>query len=273
MRIQELLSSLFHAFPAEDAEGWDHVGLQVGDPDAEIARVCCALDATEAYVREAASRGANVLLTHHPVYIKAPDAFTPAAAVRPSSGTVIYEAARLGVSILSFHTNLDRSFAARDVLPVLVDLRADSSLEFPDDPSRHGLGAVCQGCGCTLRELAIRVADAFGTEPRVWGDPGAIIERPAFLGGSLGDLGELAIAADAQAVVCGEAGYHIAQDLSIRGCAVILLGHDRSEEPFTGILADAARSAGIAPAAIDIIHGHRQWWTATEGGTVCPAKA
>ena len=84
----------------------------------------------------------------------------------------------------------------------------------------------------------------------------------AFLGGSLGDLGEAALAAGAGAIVCGEAGYHVCQDLCARGCAVILLGHDRSEEPFTEILMDAARRAGVDPGAVRRIDRPRLWWTA-----------
>ena len=135
MRIRDLERSLFERFPREDAESWDHVGLSVGMPDAEVAGICVALDATEANVREAARIGANVLLTHHPVYIKAPDAFAPASPERPVSSAAIFTAAQLGVSILSYHTNLDRSLEARKQLPSLLGLSPISSLEHPDDAS------------------------------------------------------------------------------------------------------------------------------------------
>ena len=71
----------------------------------------CALDATLDNVRASHKSGSNVLLTHHPVYIKAPDAFKPAESLTPSSSSVVYEAAHLGVSVISMHTNLDRSAA------------------------------------------------------------------------------------------------------------------------------------------------------------------
>ena len=264
--VRDLTERLLVAFPVTDAEDWDHVGLSVGDPDAEITGVACALDATAANVAHARELGANVLLTHHPVYISAPDAFTPASPDRPSSAAAVYEAARTGISIISLHTNLDRSLAARVALPALVGLAPVSSLEHASDPDRKGLGSLCNfpeprdldGFACDL-------ARAFGCAPRVWGDPERKFHRVAFLGGSLGGFGELAIKAGAQAVICGEAGYHVCQDLATRGLVVILLGHDRSEEPFTRVLADAVREAGIASDIIHIIPGPRQWWTATEG--------
>lgn len=266
MLVRDLTAALLAAFPLSDAEPWDHVGLSVGDPDARVTGVCCALDATLANVRAAAECGGNVLLTHHPVYISAPNAFSPASPEVPSSASVVYEAARTGVSIISLHTNLDRSLAARRALPALAGLDPYSSLEHPNEPELTGLGALCnlrqpRVLGDFVRELA----DAFATEPRVWGSPETALSRVAFLGGSLGDFGSRAISHGAHTVVCGEAGYHVAQDLALRGCAVVLLGHDRSEEPFTCVLAQAARMAGVDPACVHIIPGSRQWWTASKG--------
>ncbi len=265
MRIAELEWALLAAFPVEDAETWDHVGLSVGEPAAEVVGVSCALDATEVNVRAAHERGHNVLLTHHPIYIKAPSSFTPADSARPQCSSALYTAARLGVSVISLHTNLDRSHAARKLLPELCGLEALSSLEHADDPERTGLGALCADGSLSLGELANVAAEAFDSSPRVWGDPDAEVHKAAFLGGSLGEFGELALAAGADAVVCGECGYHVAQDLAIRGLGVVLLGHDRSEEPFVDILAKAAVSAGVDPAAVDIIESRKQWWTVYKG--------
>ena len=265
MTLAELEAAVLERFPREDAESWDHVGLSVGDPGAQVTRVSCALDATEANVRAAAVRGSNVLLTHHPVYLEAPAAFTPAARSRPACGAAVYSAVELGVGIISLHTNLDRSRQARELLPSLVGLSAESSLEWPDDPARCGLGALCPASGYTLGALAVELARAFGTEPRVWGPADAPLHRVAFLGGSLGDFGELALAHGADAVVCGECSYHVAQDLALRGCPPVLLGHDRSEEPFTAILSDALADAGVPADAIDILEAPRPWWTASKG--------
>lgn len=72
MLVRELEAALLAHFPCEDAESWDHVGLSVGEPDAEVTGVAIALDPTPAAVEDAHDGGANVLLTHHPVYLKAP---------------------------------------------------------------------------------------------------------------------------------------------------------------------------------------------------------
>ena len=134
MIVAELERALLARYPKTDTEPWDHVGLSVGDPAAEITGVACALDATEANVHRAQEAGANVLLTHHPVYIKAPEAFCPPGATRPQCSAALYEAARCGVSIISLHTNLDRSHEARICLSRLLDAAPASSLEHVDDP-------------------------------------------------------------------------------------------------------------------------------------------
>lgn len=269
MKVRELEAALFDAFPREQAEAWDHVGLSVGDPEDEVRLVRVALDATAEEVRAAHAMGANVLVAHHPVYIEAPDAFTPLASDRPQAGAAVYEAARLGVSVLSFHTNLDRSRAAREALPARLGLTALTSLEHADDPAAPGYGALADIETCTLRDLAARAAGALDVDPRVWGAPASQVARVAFIGGSLGHFGDLALRAGADAIVCGEAGYHVCHDLAARGLGVVLLGHDVSEEPFCQVLARACEQAGLASERIAVAErtrrDERPWWTYTGG--------
>lgn len=261
MDVRTLNNELLARFPREHAESWDHVGLSVGNPADEITGVVCALDATEENVVRTAEFGANVLLTHHPVYIKAPNAFTPAAPEVPSSASAVYAAIRLGVSIISLHTNLDRSHEVRRVLPELLDLKAFGSLEHPDEPALPGLGSLCTCPDMSLGDLAMRASSAFGSNARVWGDADSHVKTLAFLGGSLGSFGEQAVAARADAIITGECGYHVAQDLCTRGLCVVLLGHDRSEEPFCAILSAAAHDAGVPSDRIHIISRPNSWWT------------
>ncbi len=142
MIVAELERALLARYPKTDAEPWDHVGLSVGDPDDEIRGVACALDATRDNVQRALEAGANVLLTHHPIYIKAPEAFCPPSATRPQCSAALYEAARCGVNIISLHTNLDRSHEARACLSELLGAAPVSSLEHVDDPEATGSGAL-----------------------------------------------------------------------------------------------------------------------------------
>lgn len=265
MLVSELESALLCRFPKCDAEPWDHIGLSVGDPTGVVDGVLCSLDVTLDALRTADALGCNVLLAHHPVYITPPDSFCPASRERKTCSAVVYEAVRLGISVISLHTNLDRSKEARDALSGVLGATALSSIEHPEDPRAHGLGALCSCDAARLGEFAERIQAAFGTIAIVWGDPNSPIRRPAVLGGSLGDFGELALDAGADVIVTGEVGYHRAQDLALRGMGVIVLGHDRSEQPFCSILAEAVIALGIPAETVHINPLPTQWWVPMQG--------
>ena len=90
MTIGGLEKALLKEFPAEDAEKWDRTGLLVGERSLPVTRVAVALDATPAAVAAAAEAGANVLLTHHPAFLEAPDGFAPEASALESPGAVVW---------------------------------------------------------------------------------------------------------------------------------------------------------------------------------------
>lgn len=266
MNVRELEGLLFSAFPREQAEPWDHVGLSVGDPDAEVHRVLVALDATIDSIRSAHDRGCNVLVTHHPVYLDAPSAFSPAPGPgTPAPAAALWAAIELGVAIVSMHTNLDRSPAARTEICGALGLRPLASLEHPGDAGGWGLGAICELADpMPLEGLAKMAARVYRTVPRVWGDPCSRVARVALLGGSLGRFGEDALRAGADAVVTGEAGYHVAQDIALRGAGVILLGHDSSEFCFINVLCGALEGGGVEPRNIVRSSTYRNWWIPQE---------
>ena len=137
MLISELLEGLFELFPADTAEPWDHVGLSVGRPDDGVRGVTVALDASEANVRRAAADGSNVLLTHHPVYIKAPQAFVPASPAYPSSAAAVF-AAVAGTAGLLYHLGREDKRKA-----AFLDKRRREAEEYAE-LKKHGLnGVIC----------------------------------------------------------------------------------------------------------------------------------
>ena len=129
-----LEAALLRDFPREDAEEWDRTGLTVGDPARPVTKVAVGLDATVAAVREAASRGANVLVTHHPAFLKAPESFRPAESAAQCSGAVVWAAIEEGVSLMSFHTALDASPRAATMLPDMLSLDYTGRLVMPTAP-------------------------------------------------------------------------------------------------------------------------------------------
>jgi putative NIF3 family GTP cyclohydrolase 1 type 2 len=90
--VRDWLAFLHQRYPPAEAASWDHVGLQVGDPDWPVARVLVALDVTRDVVAEAVDGPPTLLLAHHPLLFRPLTALTPAT---PAGGLAL-TAARHG---------------------------------------------------------------------------------------------------------------------------------------------------------------------------------
>lgn len=121
------------AFPTEWAEEWDRVGLLAGDPDREVTGVTVALDPTVSAVQAAVSAGDNVLLTHHPAFLKTPNWLSPG---RGPAG-VVFAALSSGVALVNAHTNLDRAPRAGMLLPEALGLTPVKPVERSLQPMTH----------------------------------------------------------------------------------------------------------------------------------------
>lgn len=258
-----LEAHLLKLFPADTAETWDRTGVLVGERAMPLSKVAITLDPTVAAIEEAARAGADVLLTHHPAYLSAPESFAPARSVAQNAGAGVWAAIRNGVALMCFHTALDVSRQAQGVLPELLGLEATGKVlsPLPSQPTL-GYGQVCaalKGEALSLAHLAARCTSVFGRAPRVWGRMDAQVRTVATATGSASNVGGLALAAGMDCLVCGEVRYHDALDLSQAGLCIIELGHDVSEFPLTAVLADAVASYGVGTDRIVILDQTANW--------------
>lgn len=273
LTVGALEEALFAAFPAHDAESWDRPGLAAGDRSAQVAAVAVNLDMTPQAVLAAAEAGCNVLVTHHPAFIKGgPACFAPqgdAAASGP--GRLVWEAASRGVALIAMHTNADRSLAAREAFTNLLGWSCEGSFEQYMDPARStqgtGFGAVYSlPQGSTLASAAQRALEAFGGSPRVWGSPQRPVRRLAFLNGSWGEqeVYDICVRQGIDCAMVGETRYHFCADAQPH-LAVIDLGHDVSELPLQRVLAQAVAQAGVPEQRIHMLEcSAGNWWTPQE---------
>ncbi|MFP5218947.1 MAG: Nif3-like dinuclear metal center hexameric protein [Actinomycetes bacterium] len=102
-------------YPPTWAASWDAVGLVCGDPDAVVHRVHFAVDPVEAVVDEALEVGAQLLVTHHPLYLRG----TTSVAATDPKGRVVHRLITGGCGLLVAHTNAD--VAERGVSDALAD--------------------------------------------------------------------------------------------------------------------------------------------------------
>ena len=67
MKAGEIAAVLEEFAPLRTQESWDNAGFCVGSPEAEVHGVLVGFDCTPALLREAVSRGADMVVTHHPL--------------------------------------------------------------------------------------------------------------------------------------------------------------------------------------------------------------
>ncbi len=105
VRIQDLVGLINALYPPAFAEEWDNVGLQAGDPSAQLSRVLICLDPGPKSIEAARTVGAQAILSHHPLIFRPLKNITPC----DETGRVLFAAIREGIAVISAHTNLDRA--------------------------------------------------------------------------------------------------------------------------------------------------------------------
>jgi dinuclear metal center YbgI/SA1388 family protein len=103
VRVREIQEAVEGIAPASLAEDWDNVGLQVGNPNAEVNRVLVALTPLPEVFEEAEEIGADFLFFHHPLI------FRPLKSVNTGSypGDLVARAIRGNLAVHAAHTNYD----------------------------------------------------------------------------------------------------------------------------------------------------------------------
>ncbi|WP_274557805.1 Nif3-like dinuclear metal center hexameric protein [Streptomyces spiramyceticus] len=214
-RLSEVIAALDALWPPERAESWDAVGTVCGDPDAEVTRVLFAVDPVQETVDEAVKLGANLLVTHHPLYLRG----TTTVAASTFKGRAVHTLIKNDIALHVAHTNADSADpGVSDALAGALDLRVTGPLvPDPTDPKGHrGLGCICEvDPPATLRHFAARVAarlPATAQGVRVAGDPDALIRTVAVSGGSGDSLFAEVRAAGVDAFLTADLRHHPASE-------------------------------------------------------------
>lgn len=253
-------------YPPETAEEWDSVGLVCGDPHASVRRVLFALDPRIDVVYEAAEIQADMIVTHHPLFL------TPVHSVARDTlgGQVIHEAISQGVAIFNAHTNADIanpgvSDALADLLG-LVDCHPIVAQKVPGGASGTGLGRIGELTKpMELAEFAQFVSRAIPPSAagiRVAGDVTKVITSVAVCGGSGDSLFPLVVNR-ADVYVTSDLKHHRTLDHPREVCALIDVPHFSSEWPWVEQVARFA--ANEMPSSVECVVSKSRTdpWTAT----------
>jgi dinuclear metal center YbgI/SA1388 family protein len=105
IKVADLLQWIEAFAPRRLAEEWDNVGLLWGDPLGSVTRLMTCLTVTPETAAEAIEKGAELIVSHHPVLFRA---VKQVRADHRETG-VLWRLARAGVSIISPHTAFDNT--------------------------------------------------------------------------------------------------------------------------------------------------------------------
>ena len=103
MTIATIIEFLDAELHPEYQEDYDNAGFLLGNPEAECNGVLVAVDVTDAVIEEAREKGANLIVTHHPMIFGGVKRITP----KDATGRHIIKLIKNDMAVYAAHTNLD----------------------------------------------------------------------------------------------------------------------------------------------------------------------
>lgn len=194
--LGDVIAALEAAYDPAWAEPWDAVGLVCGDPQDDVRRVHFAVDPVAAVVDEALASGAQLLVTHHPLFLGG----TTSVAATTAKGRVVHQLLKGGCALYVAHTNADSAdpgvsdalaatVSLHDIAPLAprVTEARDKIVTFaPADAVDKLLDAMAAAGGGTIGDYdrCAFLADGTGTyragqdtNPAI-GNPGEVTRTP-----------------------------------------------------------------------------------------------
>ncbi|HWQ06356.1 MAG TPA: Nif3-like dinuclear metal center hexameric protein [Feifaniaceae bacterium] len=220
MKLSDFTAVMERLAPADLALEFDNPGLLIEPDHGEIKRVLVALDCTKAVAEEAAELGADLVLTHHPLFFLPVQQLWYSAPETAAACVLV----RHGIGLFSAHTNLD---AAQGGVNDTLCERMGVLDTIPFDEGVGRVGTLKEPI--TLSEFASRAEQLLQTSVRIAGNPNAAVKRIAVMGGSGGSSIRPAADERADVLLTGEIKHSDAIDAVTLGLNVIVAGHYETE--------------------------------------------
>lgn len=222
---------------------WDNAGLLCGDSRQIVHKILVALDPFEDVCAEAASIGAELIVTHHPLIFVAPKSITEDTSV----GRSIRLLCRNNISAINAHTNLDCApGGVNDVLAEKLGL-CDVSVIAPSGTDEQGRswGLLRRG---TVQEQDLEsflalVKEKLGVPTLRYAAGSRRVRSIAVGGGACGSELMDAFDAGCDTFVTSDIKYNQFWDARDLGINLIDAGHFYTENPVVFALAEKLRKA------------------------------
>lgn len=227
--INEIYSYLDELYPFNLQEKWDNSGLIVENYYMECSKVLLTLDISYEVICEASCKGADLIISHHPVI------FNPIKRLTPRNP--VYSLAEKNIAAICMHTNLD--IAQNGTNGVILKMLSEE-FNFAKEPEPfeeigggHNLGWIVELDEKTFSDnIAIKLKQIFDCEyVRASRIARKKISRISFCSGSGGSMLELAKQKNCDALITGDVKHDVWVDANANDIVVFDCGHFHTENP------------------------------------------
>ena len=195
--------------PAERKMDFDNVGFLVGSGESEVNKILVALDITDEVVQEAVDIGAQLIVSHHPMFFS-----LKSVNDGDSTGARIVKLISNGISAICMHTNLDAADGGvNDALGCTVGLN-DMEILVSEGTDSEGIEYCCGRVGVLRRPMEMAkylelVKEGIKTNGLRYYDSGKDVCKVAVVGGSGGSYLEQAYSSGCDTIVTADVKYDV----------------------------------------------------------------
>lgn len=224
--IGEIYSFLNSLYPFGLQEKWDNSGLLVENYDMKCSKVMLSLDITNKAVNEAFEKGAELIISHHPVI------FEPRRSI--TRNDPVFRLIEREIAAICMHTNLDIAAGGTNGV-ILCKLREKLELSGEPQPFEelgggNGLGWIIDiEEAVAPKQLAEVCKEIFGCEYIRMSKCRHKISRIAFCSGSGGSMLGEAMEKGCDALITGDVKHDVWIDANNNDIAVLDCGHFHTE--------------------------------------------
>lgn len=251
--VREIYNCLDQKYPYCLQESYDNSGIMV-DCGKDINKVVVSLDITNAVVEYAASVGADLILSHHPVI------FRPIK--RVESDSAVFQLIANGISAISAHTNFDiADGGVNDALASKLDLQNITPVFKVSESLVNGTlrenyigraGELAEAL--SPRDFALYVGEKLlGRQAVEYVKGNRPVKRVAVGGGACGEFVFECERCGIDAFVTGEAKHHEMIYAAEHGITLMAAGHYATENVALEALAETL-CEGFPNLSVEITH-------------------
>ena len=246
--VQNIFDTLCSFAPLDLQLDFDNSGFQIGDADQEVNRVLLALDITGPVIDEAISKGAQLIISHHPLI------WNPLKSITSSGeGAKVLRLIEHQIAVICMHTNLD---IANGGVNDLLMQKLGGKVEGPLDKDGCGrIGHLARQI--PLEEFLLDCKRILKVNSLRFIDSGHPVCKLAVMGGAGSHAIEDAFLAGCDTYVTSDIKYHQFQQAQDLGLNLIDADHFCTENPIISDLA-ARLQAGYPEVSFMVSEVHKQ---------------